>query len=119
MTPLEICVVEVVKRGLDDWVDAAEVAWVVKFTGDQTTDSGIESLALEVIARLLRRGLMKPGDVTKDGFCEWDLEPHEAVERITRSWKALGRLPGLGEVCWLSNTGEGDRKARESGAPSS
>lgn len=113
MIPVEICVVEVLRRGLDDWIQAAEVASVAKLTGGQSTNSDIEELALSIIQDLVDRGLMKPGDLTKDGFIEWDLKPSEAVQRIRQSWRSLGRLPGLGEICWLSNTVEGDRKARE------
>ena len=114
MTSVDACVEEVLKRGLEDWIQAAEVASVAKVTGGQRTDLGIQTLALEVVAELVRSRLMKPGDVTEDGFHEWDLEPDDALNRISREWKALGRLPELGEVCWLSNTSDGDRKAGES-----
>lgn len=56
MTSVEACVEEILKRGLDDWIQAAEVASVAKLTGLQTTDLGVQDLALEVIAELIHNG---------------------------------------------------------------
>ena len=69
-------------------------------------------MALQVIAEVLRSDLMKAGDVTKDGFKEWSMTSTAALERIAREWNALGRSPNLGEICWLSNTSKGDRRAQ-------
>jgi hypothetical protein len=113
---VDACVEEILDRGLDDWIQASEVASVAKLTGGEATTEGIESLALEVIGHLVRGELMAPGDVTTDGFSEWGMRPDEAVRRITTDWKALGRLPNLGEICWLSSTSTGARKARERAA---
>jgi hypothetical protein len=71
----------------------------------------MRDVALEVIAAVLRRGLMKAGDVTKDGFVEWNMMPDESLERITAGWNALAKSPELGEICWLSNTTLGDLQA--------
>ena len=113
MKPITDCVKEIEKRGLDDWIQAAEVASVAKCVGHLSDDSTIQDLALAAVTELLSRGLMKAGDVTTEGFRDWQVSPSEAIHRIEKSWKALGRLPTLGEIFWLSNTQEGDRFARE------
>lgn len=111
MTSVDEYIDEVLKRGLDDWIQAAEVVSVVRSSGGETSEARMREVALEVIAAVLRRGLMKAGDVTKDGFVEWNMMPDESLERITAGWNALAKSPELGEVCWLSNTSLGDLQA--------
>ncbi|MEO8904124.1 MAG: hypothetical protein ABI627_21610 [Polyangiaceae bacterium] len=112
MTTVDECVIEVVRRGLDDWVQAAEVVSVAQSIGGQTTSAATQRVALEVIGELLRSGLMQAGGVTKDGFSEWSMSWDEAFEKIASEWEGLGRLPNLGELCWLSNTSKGDQLAQ-------
>jgi hypothetical protein len=114
MTMQDECITQVLRRGLDDWIQAAEVASVVKSCSGQSTPEGIDRVALEVIGELLHRNLMKAGDVTPKGFSEWGMTAGDAMDRIARDWNKLGRSPDLGEVCWLSNTAEGDFWARQS-----
>jgi hypothetical protein len=114
MTTHDECIMQILRRGLDDWIQAIEVASVVRFCGTQSTPEGIERAALEVIGELLRRNLVKAGDVTAHGFSEWGMTADDAVEHIARAWNELGRSPDLGEVFWLCNTVEGDALARES-----
>jgi hypothetical protein len=114
MMLVDACITEVLKHGLDDWIQAAEVASVVQSIQGGTSDADICDVALVVIAEILRGELMKAGDVTLDGFKEWSMTSTEALDRIAREWKALGRSPNLGEICWLSNTSEGDRRAQSS-----
>jgi hypothetical protein len=105
-------VTEVLKRGLDDWIQAAEVASVVQSAATQPTSADIRRVALEVIEDLVRGDFMRAGDVTSEGFIEWPVTSAEAIQRITSEWNALSRSPGLGEICWLSNTSKGDQRAR-------
>ena len=112
VTSVDAFVTDVLKRGLDDWIQAGEVASVVLSADKQATTNDIRRVALEVIAELVRSGLMKAGDVTSEGFTEWSMTPDDAVQRIVREWNAIDRSPQLGEICWLSNTSEGDRRAR-------
>jgi hypothetical protein len=102
----------ILTRGLHDWIQAAEVVSVVKSALPTAPEVDILDLSLSVIRELVKGGLMSAGDVTTDGFREWGLEQEAAVERIEREWIALGRRPGLGEVCWLSNTDAGDKRAQ-------
>ncbi|MFN7148152.1 MAG: hypothetical protein ACK4V6_01595 [Microthrixaceae bacterium] len=96
------------ERGKDDWVMAADVAWIAHAIGGATSDDGIRSVSLGLIERALRDELMRIGDVTDGGFLPWEASPDQALRRVEASWRGLGRLPDLGEVCWLENTEEGD-----------
>ncbi len=98
---------DLVMRGADDWVDAAEVAWVAKSIGQAVDDASIRELSIEVIRHVLDEGLMTIGDVSFDGFSMWELPTDEAIEKVERVWRGLGRAPNLGDVCWLENTETG------------
>jgi hypothetical protein len=102
---------ELLLRGADDWVMAADVAWVVKSVCGPMTEEGLVDTSVNLIRTVIDQGLMKVGDVSDGGFFEWDLSTKETVERVERQWKALGRQPDLGEVCWLANTSKGDLRA--------
>jgi hypothetical protein len=63
---------------------------------------------------------MELGDVdvageweTREGFRKWNLTDEEAISRVEREWKALGRNPGLWEICWLRNTDRGNVRGEE------
>lgn len=112
MSTLEVCATEVLKRGLGDWIQAAEVASVVQSVVMQPMNVDIRRLALEVIDELVRGDFMRAGDVTSEGFTEWPMTPAAAIQRITSEWNAISRSPELGEICWLSNTSKGDQRAR-------
>jgi hypothetical protein len=60
---LQACIDELLKRGLDDWVDASEIAWSAKSVGRAATQEEIRNLSLELIREVVRRGLMKIGDL--------------------------------------------------------
>jgi hypothetical protein len=113
---LSRCVDELLKRGLDDWIQAAEVAGIVKSVGSVATEREIRDLALDLIRDVIERGLMKIGEVSeKEGFVEWKVPIPEAVERVRGAWDALDGMPDLGEVCWLANSDRGDRNALNTG----
>lgn len=105
---------ELLIRGADDWVTAAEVAWVAKSSGGAETNDGIRTLSLKLIQDVLVAGLMEAGDVTDQGFFGWGESPIEATARIQHSWEQLHGVPNLGEVCWLANTEAGNQRARSS-----
>lgn len=108
------CVNEILLLGLDDWIQAAEVASVARTVGGAATEGDVQQLSIEIIREVIRSGLMKAGDVTHNGFQEWNLTPNETLDRIEHEWAALGRGPNLGEICWLLNTEKGDERARRS-----
>jgi hypothetical protein len=103
---------EILMLGLDDWIQASEIASVARTVGGAATEGEVQRLSLDIIRGVIKEGLMAVGDVTTQGFHAWVLSTEEALERIEREWKALGRNPSLGEICWLSNTEKGDKRAR-------
>ncbi|NNF56466.1 MAG: hypothetical protein HKN03_18725 [Acidimicrobiales bacterium] len=113
MKDLALLLDELLIRGCDDWVMAAEVAWVVRSNGQAETEEGIRSISLEIVRAALERGLMNIGDVTDGGFLGWDLTPDEALKRAGRDWELLGHSPDVGDLFWLQNTQEGDGRAGE------
>ena len=106
---------ELLLRGLDDWVMAAEVASLARSVGGAATDTEVRDMAVEAISAVVEDGLMQVGDVSDGGFFEWDMKPEDAVQRVASEWRALQRSPDIGEVCWLSNTPAGDARAKALG----
>jgi hypothetical protein len=105
---IQDCIDDLLIKGTEDWIDACEVASVAKTVGGATSASAVRDLSLRAVAELINRGLMEPGDVDRSGFRSWGIPAAQAIARIQREWRALGRNPNLGEVCWLANTNEGD-----------
>lgn len=58
---------ELLRRGADDWVSVAEVAWVAKSIGRAASDQEILDVAIAAITHVMN-GLMEVGDVTDGGF---------------------------------------------------
>jgi hypothetical protein len=103
---------EILVRGLADWVMFAEVYdltrdWALERSLDPRTES------LRVLRVLLSEGLVEIGDVERDaGFVPWGLGADEALERVVDRWDRLNADLNLGDVCWLSNTAQGDARAQ-------
>jgi len=105
---------QLLRSGLDDWVDASEVAWIAQETGEAVTKSEILSLSLEAISEILECGWMRIGDLTHEGFRPWPISNSDGLERVRREWVALPtKTPNLGEIFWLANTEDGDRVAEK------
>ncbi len=99
--------------GCDDWVDACEVASIALHEGEAKSQDEMRELSLESIQRVVRQGLMYLGDLTREGFRKWAGPTEECLARVEREWKALGRGPTLGEICWLQNTSKGNELGEE------
>jgi len=112
---IKLCIDELLMSGADDWVLAAEVAWVAESTGGAKTPDQIRDLSLRLIRELLQQGMMEIGDLSEEAphFRKWNLPMEEALERVEREWKALGRLPDLGDICWLQNTVKGNKLGKQ------
>ena len=118
------CIDDLLMRGCDDWINVAEVTSVAKFMGHARSEGEIQDLSLNLIREVVERCLMEIGDLPDQGrrLNLWPMTPEECLERVEREWKALGRNPSLGEICWLQNTDKGNAlgealfKARD-GAP--
>ena len=106
------CIANLLLRGLDDWIDAAEVAWVAKSIGGGESYETILDLSLWSIRALLDESLAEVGMVTREhGFVAWDTPPADSMARIEAEWRTKPRGPDLGEVCWLSLTEAGRARA--------
>jgi len=102
---------EIRSRGEDDWMMAAEVAWVAKSVGGAETLSEVRDVSTEVLGDVLRAGEMRIGTVTEEGFQPWEGTVEEWLQRVERQWDALGRLPEMGELFWLARIVDGTASA--------
>jgi len=90
---LELRVDDLVMRGYDDWIQAADVASVAMEVGGAESAEAIRWLSLQIIRRVVERGLMELGDLDVVGFRKWDLPTRDGLNRVEREWNALGRNP--------------------------
>ncbi len=85
--------------------------------GGSPSEPDVIRATTEVVSDLLGSGYAIVGDVVKDEglLCvqSWGLGADDTIKRIEDEWRALGRPPNLGEVCWLELTDAGRAKARE------
>lgn len=104
---------ELLDRGLDDILQLSEIAWVARrHLGGSPSEAEVMRATTETISELMDAGWTIVGDVAKDDegvlyISSWCLESAETVKRVEDEWRALGRLPNLGEVCWLELTESG------------
>jgi hypothetical protein len=103
---------ELLVRGLDDWMLLAEVAEVVS---EETLTQGedLVKAVIDVLHTMIESKLVVIGSMDQNGFTPWDESIEVSLTRVRREWQPPGRLLGIGEVCWLSTTLEGDRLAKE------
>jgi hypothetical protein len=109
---------ELLDRGLSDMLQLDEMAFVAqRHLGGSPSEDEIMRATTEVISELVGSGYAIVGDVVKDEglLCvqSWRLDAAETIKRVEDEWRALGRMPNLGEVCWLELTDNGRAKARE------
>jgi hypothetical protein len=112
---------ELLDRGLSDMLQLGEMASVAhRHLPAAVDERDVVAATLEIITDLLESDYAIVGDVTRDPdglLCvrSWALGPSDSAERIEREWLAIGRLQGLGEVCWLELTENGRLEARRLG----
>ncbi len=107
----EQLIYEILIQGEDDWYPLGALVGKVRNLTHQSGDDLLQA-SLEVVSQLLVAGLMKAGDVGEFGFVAWPEMVPAALARIEREWRALGREPSLGDICWLANTPSGNHEAR-------
>mgnify|MGYP000866844588 CR=1 FL=1 len=119
---IEAVVDDVIIRGLNDLIQASEIAYVTTYLAEAKSNDQVRETVLLAVQKLLLRGLMEVGDIVSEpcpytragsilDVAAWDLSPSQAIERIDREWRALGRRPSLGELFWLKNTMLGNQTA--------
>ncbi|MCP3999196.1 MAG: hypothetical protein GY722_29645 [bacterium] len=100
-------------EGLDDYVGLWQVARAVRREAPHYTNDNVRERSLKELGLLLHAGYIKPGQLTEDGgFLEWQLGPAESLKRIDSEWRELGHDPNIYQICWFSNTNEGDEAAQ-------
>ncbi|AKT38696.1 hypothetical protein [Chondromyces crocatus] len=120
---LEAIVDEVVVDGYDDWLYLGWISSRVnEGLGLPDTRPGVfdeERLqnTIAVISYVVSNDLMVVGEFgrTMDDFVPWGVTGPEALTRIEKEWRALGRNPRLWEICWFENTAAGHERALRSG----
>ncbi len=108
---------ELLNRGLSDMLQLDEMASVARrHLGGSPSEADVMRATTEVIGELLSPGYAIVGDAVRDEglLCvqSWGLGGAETIGRIEDEWRALGRPPNLGEVCWLELTDAGRAEAR-------
>lgn len=108
------CIDELLVRGLDDWIQAAEVASVSRKAGGASSNPDCRALSLRIVRQLLDRGLFEIGLVNElAGFVPWALSVDAIMQRIEGCWPEGSPSPELGECFWLRLTAEGERQAAD------
>lgn len=108
---------ELLNRGLSDMLQLDEMASVARrHLGGSPSEAEVMQATTEVVGELVGSGYAIVGDVVKDEglLCvrSWELSTADTVKRIEDEWRALGRMPNLGEVCWLELTDAGRSEAQ-------
>jgi hypothetical protein len=98
---------DVLARGVDDWVYAAEILDIAARTelGDA---SQLRQLSIGLVAELLVRGLVLAGEYDGDGHRPWECSTGDAIARIAEEWQSWGdEVPTPGAIVWLDLTAAG------------
>jgi hypothetical protein len=103
---------ELLDRGLDDILQLSEMASVARrHLGGSPSEAEVMRVTTDIIGELLGAGHAIVGNVIRDEglLCvrSWGLGVSETIERIEDEWRALGRSPNLGDICWLELTEAG------------
>lgn len=104
---------ELLDRGLEDILQLDEMASVARrHLGGSPSEDEVMRVTTEIIGELVDAGYAIVGDVAKDDegilyISSWGLGSADTIKRIEDEWRALGRPPNLGDVCWLELTESG------------
>jgi hypothetical protein len=114
---------ELLDRGLDDILQLDEMASIVgRHLGGSPNEAEVMQVTTRIVGELVDAGYAIVGDVAKDDegvlyVSSWSLESADTIKRIEDEWRALGRPPNLGDVCWLELTVSGRTHALDGYRP--
>jgi hypothetical protein len=98
---------DIIARGIDDWVYAAEVHDIAARTGLSDPEQ-LRMLAVGLIAEALVQGLLVAGDYDGVEHRPWSVSVGEAIARIAEDWLKWGNeVPTPGAIVWLDLTPAG------------
>ena len=97
----------------DDFVYLAELPYYAARVLGVRGEEDERRAVLATVCELLHKGLWLPGELRADGFHSWSCSAGDALARIEREWRALGRPLTIGDVCWFANTPDADARAGE------
>jgi len=84
----------------NDYLGLWEVSHLLHGPGVPTVAARRE-LGMNLVRDLVSQHGLIPGFLTEGGFVLWLIDPIDAVARIDREWRELGRDPNISEVCWF------------------
>lgn len=102
---------KVLKSGEDDWMYLAEIASFVREEMPDSDEETVFEYTLRVLYELTNDGFVVIGDLSHGKFVPWPLSTSEALMRVRNEWKAMNRPISISDVCWISNTPSGDKRA--------
>jgi hypothetical protein len=99
---LERTVGELLRETDVDFINIPMIAEFVREDLDIETQDDIRRHTLDVVGRLMTRGVY-PGEYDHAITLEfWPGEPSDHLRRIKAEWIAIGKTPTLAEpICWL------------------
>jgi len=99
--------------GLDDVAYAGWVRQIATQSGLADTEQ-LRALSIGLMAEVISRGFMLPGDYDRDGHHPWPHGVGDAIERVVREWLTewTDEPPPPGAIVWLANTESGNAFAR-------
>jgi hypothetical protein len=87
----------------NDHLGLWEVSHLLNVTGVATVPARRE-LGMNLVRALVSHHGLIPGFLTEGGgFAQWPINPIDAVARIEREWRELGRDPNISEICWFTS----------------
>jgi UDP-3-O-acyl-N-acetylglucosamine deacetylase len=109
---------ELLQRGSSDMLQMVELLSVARrHLGPAASDARVREEVLDVVGDLLKSGqaivgdvIVEPGELLR--VRSWNQTASETVRRIEAQLRDLGRVPVLGEVCWLELTEVGRLAAK-------
>jgi hypothetical protein len=99
-TRIDDIVEEFEKEATEDVIGLWEAIGAAEDILEEEKAQDVQKLTFDIVRRMLARGF-RAGDMSKCGSTvdPWpDQRPEAVIGRIEAEWKALGRLPNIGDI---------------------
>jgi len=111
---------DILQSALDDWMYFAEVVGIVRQHCVGQSHEHALALSLDTLQEMFDQGLLVPGDLDKSNpqsaFIPWSIPRKQWCDELNRRLLQCQNNPGVGDVCWLTNTPKGDAEVQGSAA---